>query len=635
MARGKKAAGAARRRLAQDAALVASLIGEIRREEELLAAARESAALVEELDARTRAASQRRDRSIAPEITRLSAEIALWEQIRSEAQPLLNRAKDLNNRWLTATCEFFGGGVVGFEAAVGVLGFDARVNNEGLRTKNLSPEAVAAIERARGISHRPFDEDYPLGLGLGPMIPSFLTDDVQALGITTATKISEVPDEHGDVFLAAFDRVFDAVTKSPVSRHPGTLALWRPSPIGHRMPASLEAQLGVPAAPLREAITVPPDTIPEPSAALSLAVRQRIAATVPPDVLVKSWEADLRWASSLGSRFKRYESSLARRPRVARPIDAALLRSHYFLAGIGQMLREGVDATPGLAEVTVGCGAASPHWLPPGQTVAFMDGDPMPEESRDDLRLPFPQVFVAFSDPLRIPGLDGAPRPALDGLLSKVPRDLANDPRTDITLRDFVPAYGTLPEIIDYHGAWVEGLVLLSDSLGRPLDTVGWCIAVVPNPGVTIARMLVPASREACLIPGVIDSVEAILSWAGWDAPDTAAVPVTPSADLIRAILDDPKVDRDSYRTDLGRVHVLNVRRTHMGSGDGDGTGASVAPHLRRGHWRRQRVGVGRAEVRWVRVAATAVNAGKGALTPQVYRLPSAAAAKPALADSA
>jgi len=630
MTRGKKAAGAARRRNFQEAAQRVSLISEIRHEQDLLAAAQAAAGLVADIDARTQAATRRRDRAVAPEIAQLAAEIALWEQLRERGRSLERRATDINNRLLTTTQDYFGGEIAGFEAAVGLLGVDAHIRPETPGTRRLSGDAIGAIERARGVMHRPLDTDFALDQGLGAMVPERLIADALAAGMTRDTRLSAAVGDNKPVFEEAAARVWLAISKPPTTLSEHTLGLWRPSPLGYEMPVALLDQLGAPAARLwpGEAITVPPDPVPGPSATLSMASRQRLASSVPPAELLKHWSADMSWAASLATRVDRYETPWARRPRVARPVDAALLRAHYFLAGIGQLLREEGQQTPGLAEVAVGCGSAAPHWIPPGQTVAFIDSDPMPDASRDDLRLPFPQVFVAFADPLRVPPVAGAPEPALASALAKLPEGLKDVGHPEATLKELVPAHGTLPSVVDFYGAWVEGVVLLSDSLGRPLDTIGWCIAVLPSPSVAIARLLVPASRQACKVPGIIDSIEAILAWAGWDAPDAGtAAPVNPRTDLVKTMLDDPRADQDSYRTDLGGVHVLNLRRTRTASDShGDGTGPSVAPHLRRGHWRRQRVGVGRAETQWVRVAATVVNAGKGTIAPQVYRLPITAA---------
>lgn len=44
-----------------------------------------------------------------------------------------------------------------------------------------------------------------------------------------------------------------------------------------------------------------------------------------------------------------------------------------------------------------------------------------------------------------------------------------------------------------------------------------------------------------------------------------------------------------------------------------------VAPHARRGHWRRQRFGVVRRQVKRIRIAPVVVNAAKGPAGHRVY----------------
>lgn len=69
-------------------------------------------------------------------------------------------------------------------------------------------------------------------------------------------------------------------------------------------------------------------------------------------------------------------------------------------------------------------------------------------------------------------------------------------------------------------------------------------------------------------------------------------------------------------------VRVLDLRTTGGGVRTEQAVGKSVAPHLRRGHWRRQHYGPRNSLVRRVRIGPVLVNAGAGELLPQVYRLP-------------
>lgn len=71
-----------------------------------------------------------------------------------------------------------------------------------------------------------------------------------------------------------------------------------------------------------------------------------------------------------------------------------------------------------------------------------------------------------------------------------------------------------------------------------------------------------------------------------------------------------------------GRVHTLNAARTATPSIRPNPTGRTVTAHIRRGHRRHQPVGVGRAQIRMVRVPPAIVGAGNPAKAAPVYRLP-------------
>jgi hypothetical protein len=76
-------------------------------------------------------------------------------------------------------------------------------------------------------------------------------------------------------------------------------------------------------------------------------------------------------------------------------------------------------------------------------------------------------------------------------------------------------------------------------------------------------------------------------------------------------------------RGGAGGVCVLNVKRTSGDRATGnDGPGRTVAPHVRRGHWRRQYYGPGRQLVKRIRIAPVLVNAVRSGIAPRVYRLP-------------
>jgi hypothetical protein len=104
----------------------------------------------------------------------------------------------------------------------------------------------------------------------------------------------------------------------------------------------------------------------------------------------------------------------------------------------------------------------------------------------------------------------------------------------------------------------------------------------------------------------------AVAAWADWHEPADPAIATSShrrSAALQRAAA-------------AGRVHVLNAARTSSAALNAHPTARTVAAHIRRGHWRRQPVGVGRAQIRMVRVSPAIIGAGNLPKTAPVYRLP-------------
>ena len=101
------------------------------------------------------------------------------------------------------------------------------------------------------------------------------------------------------------------------------------------------------------------------------------------------------------------------------------------------------------------------------------------------------------------------------------------------------------------------------------------------------------------------------------------------TGDQATPALDAPGVPPPQVRRDADRhgadVHVLNVARTVGHARSAEPTGKTVAPHVRRGHWRRQRYGEGNAQVRRIRIAPLLVNAHLGDMAERVYRLPAEA----------
>jgi hypothetical protein len=87
--------------------------------------------------------------------------------------------------------------------------------------------------------------------------------------------------------------------------------------------------------------------------------------------------------------------------------------------------------------------------------------------------------------------------------------------------------------------------------------------------------------------------------------------------------IDSKSFRRDAARTGGGNVRVLNVRATTKKPTEAvEASGRHVAPHVRRGHWRRQRFGPGSKQIKRLRIAPVIVNAHLGEMRKQVYVLP-------------
>jgi hypothetical protein len=293
---------------------------------------------------------------------------------------------------------------------------------------------------------------------------------------------------------------------------------------------------------------------------------------------------------------------------------------------------------PAAAAVAVGLTAATPFWLPPGQTAGYVDSEPLSEADRADVRLPFPQVLVALADPIHLPPTKASTTDAgLDHTLSELDHGVVRQQRSrakdNPTLLDVVREVADsevwdkrpqLADVIAARGALVEGVLLLGDALGKPSDTFAWCLAVPALTGGVLGRWVVPARCSRSAFSDQIVNLAAVAAWADWHAPDRELeVPPDVSGRKLRKLVDSPDFKRLEERGGAGGVCVLNVKRTSGDRATGnDGPGRTVAPHVRRGHWRRQYHGPGRQLVKRIRITPVLVNAGRSGIAPRVYRLP-------------
>ena len=323
------------------------------------------------------------------------------------------------------------------------------------------------------------------------------------------------------------------------------------------------------------------------------------------------------------------------RPLVADPTDAADLAHWYHRSGWAQgwspLACHGADGPSEARRPSI----AVPFWVPDEFCGAFATAQPLPAGT--PLRLPFPRVFACFSDPWTLPPQpdspdDGgnanradaavaAPRtwpypamlhargrahrheaPTLEGVLHRLQAWTIERSRLPTPL-----------QVATQLGARVEGLIFTAEPDGTPHDAFAWCLKL-PHPwGTTLARILVPASRQASAWRAPVDNLLAAIALSSWHPIDSAhPQPGDTSPRPTTPIMDDP----------AAQVRVLDIDTTAAPRRGGRSDGvASRRSHLRRGHWRQQRVGTGRRDTRWTWVRPTTVNPG-GSHSTQVYRLP-------------
>jgi hypothetical protein len=137
-----------------------------------------------------------------------------------------------------------------------------------------------------------------------------------------------------------------------------------------------------------------------------------------------------------------------------------------------------------------------------------------------------------------------------------------------------------------------------------------------------ICRTVVPAHRSKCSWASVVENLAAACAWADWHEADQELAEIT-TARRARQVTNEATFRRLYARGGPAGVRVLNVKRTAGGGArTHQPTGRALSPHVRRGHWRRQRHGPAKTLVKRVRIAPVLVNASRSGLAPRVYRLP-------------
>jgi hypothetical protein len=585
--------------------------------------------------------------SVVREARRLTADLLSgWEAYMARCQDVSAGASAIE-RMETLMEVLIGGGVL--------------MNNPA--AERLDSQRLTRLERARGERRQALDGEvyaprWWWALMVGLVRPVVLAQ-AEAAGLVGPHGAYQPPkNPQAQAVLDLLGREVKALLASRSDHLNSAAALyaWAPSPaLPHTVPASAavlaalgadvdeHAAAGAPGdSPDSSEVAAPP--WPRPTPTMPAVIRERLGAGSPADLLA-GWGDRLASHQVLGRDLGAHGTLLGTAPRHPRPGRAAVLRSLYAASATSSWLHAqdagsvpeslaaaaaesewgGVRQRASFGRAAVGLAVAAPFWLPAGQTHAFASSEALDDDARAEIALPYPQVLLAFAEPLVLDPVR-EPTPAEAEAFSTWSSQLSGHlSSSDATLDQLSPRdFGPLDAgaVMEFAGCTIEAVLLLADSLGAPAEEFAWCIALPGRLGrAVLGRFVIPARYDRTRYRALLDNLLAVAAWADWHEPDTQT---TPALDVPGA--PPPQVRRDADRHGAD-VHVLNVGRTVGHAHAAEPTGKTVAPHVRRGHWRRQRYGERNTQVRRIRIAPLLVNAHLGDMAERVYRLPVEASA--------
>jgi hypothetical protein len=590
MARGKHGNAAARRRDAATAAHLDDLATQLVEAAAHAAAAEAAAREADELTARLQELEKARDAAVAAEVGRLAA---VLDELEAAIEVEEDLERQITAAWSALSLllrDSYGGGV---EALEHFLADSRAMQNRptvrrGIQNDHLPVERVWALQKARGIRGRS-DQPTPKPVQANP------PTDWLAERIEDHPRGRPTRNDRGliaawwlacGVELTWCDAVagFGAVNSDSADRW----AAARPAPAPYADEITRATFVTAPQA-------IPRKRWPNP--------------LVPPPLFPRTSDAAaLRWWFWVMAGTEEIAADLSHLEERAATMPTHGPLEEPPVSPGGRMWREAAHM---LASSTL-------FWLPPGQVVNYLASQPLEAADVDDIRLPYQRVFVVPAEPLVLDpmkmGLDEDDhRAVVDAAV--VATKAATSMATAVEDID-VGRSLDLETALRACGANVEGVVLEADASGRPGPRVIWCLAIpTPDRTATIARVVIPAWRDATVWKEPLDQLAAVAAWGDWVEPPEGRTPSRGDHATHHGTM--PAPSGSSW------LRVLDVKRTE-GHGGGEPTGRTIAPHVRRGHWRRQHYGAGGVNVKRVRIAPTLVNAGQGPLAPRVYRLPAA-----------
>lgn len=568
--------------------------------------ARERAALDSQLRRELAAAVAARDSACAAQLERIKSDRVLIQTATRDLKQAARRLVTHNDRIVK-----WGWTEFGPEQFYALISGDRAFVREGIASDDLDQQAVEAIQRARGKREAP--------------PPDFTTEQRRALGVEVAAATGiALPDnvtgEEGDGW-DEYSALVEADMAAQIAfKHP--MPWVDNSPMPERLCSKV---LG--ADPSGQPFRVDPVVeIPQiPALSTGTAALREATAAAGATAAASALWAGLEQRGIQAAK-SHYSSPIVLGTGYPAPSDAAALHAWYSMSALGAWGRHRTSVN---GRVAIGTVAAVPFWLPPGHTIAYLDSEPLSEEDIEDIRLPFAQTLVVFAEPARLPALNPRDEKGNDPRLAWMDHLVGADKfmgGRDLIIagtNQFTMPRPALWDVIDWRGAYIEGVLLLADAHGNLEDLFAWCVALPSTtPGAVLGRWVIPASRSVTSYSNLVVNAAAVAAWADWHRPGHGEADSDTQQQSASVSGKGPRPDEQ------GNVHVLNVTATtptpdRHGAVRGEPTGRTTAPHRRRGHWRRQHYGPGRANTRRVRIAPVMVNAGRvGSDRPQIYRLP-------------
>jgi len=285
---------------------------------------------------------------------------------------------------------------------------------------------------------------------------------------------------------------------------------------------------------------------------------------------------------------------------------------------------------------------AAPYFLPVTAAVGVMASHPPDPDLLAAIRLPFAIVTVYFGADLAIDERFLRWSDALDSPERRQPWQLAARLTGQAVPSDID---SDLSAAVRDLGGYLTGVTLFANEQGGIADDVEFIVATNPDPNapgsaaLDRGRGVIPGRLSRSTLHPLVANLAAAVSWGAWSNPTANAVPpAVPGSRAWRKAITSSRYRRDEERGAFAGVRILDTVRTAAAArasqpDDDTPTRPSPATHLRRGHWRRVRIGPRNDwhyEGRWI--APTVVSPGGQPVGGEaVYRLPVPDAARAAL----